>query len=243
MVSWQVTCSGVAAMCVIVVLAACARRPRGIPPPPPAVTAPAAPSPLVPTQRYTIAAGEVRVRVYRDGPLARLGHNHVVTTTALTGEIELAEPPAASRFLLQLPLDSLQVDLPQERDAAGADFSAPVPQKDREATRRNMLGPDQLDADRHPLLVIRSSALTGGPEHWVARVRLQLRGSEHGLEVPFRLSRSQHEVLVAGSLTIDHAAIGLVPFSVALGALRVRPGIEVDFRLRALPENPPPAGT
>lgn len=194
-------------------------------------------------QRYTIAAGQVRVRVYRDGLLARLGHNHVITTTSLSGELELAEPPGASRFLLRLPLDSLQVDLPQERAAAGVDFSAPVPPKDRADTRRNMLGPDQLDAGRHPLLTIHSSALSGGPEHWVARVRLQLRGGEYELEVPFQLSHLRDELLVAGSLTIDHAAIGLVPFSVALGALRVRPAMEVDFRLRALPENPPPAGT
>lgn len=36
-----------------------------------------------------------------------------------------------------------------------------------------------------------------------------------------------------GSFTVTHAEPGLVPFSVAFGALRVREDIDVDFRLSA----------
>ena len=51
------------------------------------------------------------------------------------------------------------------------------------------------------------------------------------------------EIRAEGGLSVDQAALGLEPFSVALGALRVRRDLDIDFRLRARPENPSPAGT
>jgi hypothetical protein len=78
----------------------------------------------------------------------------------------------------------------------------------------------------------------------VARVLLTLRGGRHELEVPLRLSALPDGLLqVEGHFIVDHAALGLVPFSVAMGALRVRPDIAIDFRLRAVPTDHPPAGT
>lgn len=239
---WRGRRAVVGSIGVLLLHTGCAPGPRVAPPSAATAVAPPAVA-SASVRRLAVVAGEMRVRAYRDGPLARLGHNHAIVSTALEGTVELAEPLAASRFALRLPVDSLQVDLPQERASAGADFSAPVPDADRAGTRRNMLGSSQLDAARFPVVTIESVTLTGGPVDWVARVRITLRGAPHLLDVPVRLTATPEEIRAEGGLSVDQAALGLEPFSVALGALRVRRDLDIDFRLRARPENPSPAGT
>jgi hypothetical protein len=93
--------------------------------------------------------------------MQKLGHNHVITSAALTGTIQMREPAAASSFELSLPLESLVVDDDAARARAGADFSAPVPEKDREGTRRNMLGDKVLNAALQPELRLASESVSG----------------------------------------------------------------------------------
>ena len=137
----------------VLVIAGCATGKRGAPvvPTTTSATPPATPAATA-SRHYTTGSSHLRVRAYRDGPLARLGHNHVVTSTDIVGELDLAEPLAASRFMLRLPLESLQVDLAAERAAAGPDVDTPVPDDDRAGTRSNMLGAAPLDAERTPVV-------------------------------------------------------------------------------------------
>ena len=148
---------------------------------PPQIPPPAAPSTPVtalsgPYLRYGVTSSRIEIRVYRDGPLAQLGHNHLISSTALTGTIDLREPASDSRFTFELPLDSLVVDDLTARSTAGADFAKEVPQADREGTRRNMLGSSVLDAARQPVLRLSAESLEGGPDEFIARVRIGLRG-------------------------------------------------------------------
>ena len=57
----------------------------------------------------------------------------------------LRKPLTETGFDIRLPLESLVVDDAGERTAAGGEFAQPVPPKDRDATRRNMLGEKLLD--------------------------------------------------------------------------------------------------
>ena len=74
------------------------------------------------------------LRIYRDGPMQKFGHNHLVTSAGLTGVVLVRDPLVASGFELGLPLESLVVDDPLARERAGGEFAAPVPQKDRDAS-------------------------------------------------------------------------------------------------------------
>jgi hypothetical protein len=153
-------------------LAACASPPRepASPAAPPAAAAPAVPAEE--GEPWRVTGSHLEVRVYRDGPMQKLGHDHLVTSGSLAGEISLREPIAASRFTLRLPLASLVVDDPAARAHAGGEFAAPVPEKDREATRHNMLGERVLDAARQAELVLTSESIAGGPADFAARVRV-----------------------------------------------------------------------
>jgi hypothetical protein len=56
--------------------------------------------------------------VYRDGLLARFGHNHVIESHAVRESVRLVAPPDQRRFELELPVADLIVDDPGARKAA-----------------------------------------------------------------------------------------------------------------------------
>src|SRR5467141_1125305 len=146
--------------------------------------------------RYSVdpQASEIRLLVYRDGPLARFGHNHILVGR-VHGEIRAGDAAAASGFRLEIPVDSFMVDPPAARAEEGDEFSAQVSDPARRDTRENMLGADMLDAAKHPLIRIESIALAGpqwGPTV-TARVTLRgvvrdLRSEEHTSELQSHLN-------------------------------------------------------
>jgi YceI-like domain len=208
----------------------CALPPKVLPP-----VAPSAPvaAPAGPYERYEILTSLVEVRVYRDGPMASLGHNHLISSASLAGTIDLRDPLTDSRFQLELPLDSLVVDDAAARAGAGAEFAKEIPPADREGTRRNMLGASVLDAALQPAIRLTVESLEGGPADLIARIRVGLRGEERIVTVPMSVELGDGQISVHARFTLHHADLGLTPFSVALGALRVRDDIDIDCRLLA----------
>jgi len=200
---------------------------------PPATAPPEAKTAGLPFEAWEVVDSSLEVRIYRDGPMQQLGHNHLISSAALTGVVELREPRAASGFKLELPLDSLVVDDPGARARAGADFAAPVPAKDRDGTKRNMLGTAVLDAARQAVLSLSADGLKGGPVNYDARVRIGLRGEERVVAVPVSVEFAGDRMRIHASLRLRHADLGLKPFTVALGALSVRDDIGIDCRLEA----------
>jgi hypothetical protein len=211
-------------------LSACALPPKVPPPvaPPVAVAVPSGPF-----ERYEVVASHVEIRVFRDGPMAQLGHNHLITSDLVTGTIDLRDPASHTRFTLELPLASLVVDDPALRSTSGTEFAKEVPQADREGTRHNMLGPSVLDAELQPVLRLTAESLDGGPTEFQARIRVGLRGEERVIGVPLSVQVKDGKLSVHASFKLHHADLGLTPFAVALGALRVRDEIEIDCRLDA----------
>jgi hypothetical protein len=219
---------------LILVLAGCALPPKQ----PPAAPAPETPPPAAavePSEAWTVVASHLEVRVYRDGPMQKLGHNHFITSDALEGTVALRKPLTKSGFDLRLPLESLVVDDPDARNGAGADFATPVPPKDRDATRHNMLGESVLDAAKQPALRLTAEELSGEPDNYQARVRVALRGEERVVSVPLTLTIEGGKLTAHANFHLKHADIGLAPFTIALGALRVRDDLEIDLRLEARP--------
>src|SRR5487761_127248 len=129
---------------------------------------------------YSIRPGlsDIRFLVYRTGPLAAFGHNHVIRASGIRGALYLNRDFALSGFAFSLPLADLQVDAPADRAAEGADFVAQPSAAAIAGTLHNMLGPAVLDAARYPDIRVRSVRLVGpewGPE---VTVRITLHGTE-----------------------------------------------------------------
>jgi polyisoprenoid-binding protein YceI len=205
-------------------------RPRAAPPP--AVAAPAAPTGAV---RYRIDAGrsEVLVLVYRDGRMAALGHNHVVAVRELSGEIILVTDVTQSSWQLDFPVASLSVDEPQLRAAQGAEFQTKVDDAAIAGTRDHMLGPTLLDAARFPVIHLQSEQVGMEADGLRISTRIVVRDHSVQVDVPAALQRSPDELIASGEFDLTHAQLGLTPYSVALGALRVADRMHVRYRLVA----------
>jgi len=221
---------------IVVLVAGCALPPRQeVPPVAPPPRAPAQPSPAAPAEEWKVVASRLELRVFRDGPMQKFGHNHLIASDRLEGEIALRQPLTDTSFDLRLPLESLVVDDEQARTAAGGEFAAPVPEKDRDGTRRNMLGDKLLDVANHPVMRLTSEGISGDPGSYRAQVRVSLRGAEHVVEAPFTVTIEGDRLQAHAAFRLTHADVGLEPFTVALGALKVRDDFEVDLALEARP--------
>lgn len=188
------------------------------------------------SQPYTVQSQRsfVRIRVYRAGRLAALGHNHVLYSDALEGTVHLGEDPAGSAFSLRLPVTSLSVDDPAQRALAGDGFSAEPDADAIAGTRTNMLGDDQLNADAWPQIQLRSVAARGDWDAVRLQVDTRVAGRQRRIEIPAVVQWCAGELQVQGSFAVRQTELGLVPFSVMLGALQVRDTLEIDYRLVAV---------
>ena len=175
----------------------------------------------------------VRIFVYRDGPLAQLGHNHVLRVRALRGELDDAREGRSGTFRLTFPVADFLIDDPADRAIAGEGFESVPTDDDIAGTRRNLLGPKVLDAATFPDITIEGDLIADAT---AADTRFVVHGQVAAARVPLRLDRSGDEVVVTGAFTVRQSDWGLVPFSVAFGALRVRDELDVRFELRGVPD-------
>ncbi len=177
-------------------------------------------------------ASEIRVLVYRAGPLARFGHNHVITGR-VRGEIRVGAGAAASGFRLEVPVRSFVVDPPAARAEEGVRFAAAVSEPARQATRGNMLGKDVLDAASHPVIAIESLALAGPRWNPTVLARVTLHGATRDLRFPAAVVQQDGLLTVVANLQVLQSDFGITPFSALGGGLRVRDGIDIRIRLVA----------
>ena len=177
-------------------------------------------------------ASEIRLLVYRAGPLARFGHNHVVTGR-VRGVIRAVERAAESGFRLEIPVDSFVVDPRAARAEEGEEFAAEVSEEARRATRENMLGKDMLDASGRPLIEIASIALAGPRWHPTVIARATLRGTTRVLRFPAAVVQQRELLSVIAGFRIRQSDFALMPFSTLGGGLQVRDAIDIRLRIVA----------
>lgn len=184
--------------------------------------------------RVDANASVVSVHVYKDGPLARFGHNHAIAVQQLTGSVFLQRELERSGFELSAPLAMLAVDRPADRAAAGADFPGELPPEAIAGTRANMLGPKLLTADLYPLLQMTAVSVRGKLPDLTWTVRVSLRGISTDVEFPAKVVVDGQRITADGSLTLSQSQLGLAPFSVLGGGLRVRDEMEIFYHVVAV---------
>lgn len=175
----------------------------------------------------------VTVFVRRAGPLAKLGHDHVITSADEAGSVWLGNTPADSSFKLTLPVDRFDVDLPAARAAAGLEFAAPVADAARAGTRYNMLRAEVLDVEHFPTITLRSAATSGVWPQPVVRVAVTLKGVEREQEIPVVVELDADGLTARGELRLNQTDFGITPFAVAGGAIRVADTLEIRFEIAA----------
>jgi len=175
----------------------------------------------------------VNILVYRGGPLARLGHNHVMTVRQLAGRVWLHPDARKSGFSLSFPVAALVVDDPEARRAAGDEFPPEIPAADREGTRRNMLRPEVLDGGRYPEIRLQAAQPGGVSPATHLMVRITLKGMSRDIPVTAAVAVSGTRLTATGEFDLLQSDFGIQPFSAGLGALQVQDRLRVRFKVSA----------
>lgn len=187
---------------------------------------------------YTLdaPASQVYWRVYSDGTLARLGHNHVIAAREFTGTVQLQEPLALSTVEIQIPVAALVVDDPALRAQLGEGFTSQPSAQDIAGTRRNMLGARLLNAEQHPRVLISGSGPRGEAGDQRMTLRITVAGQTATQDVPVAVTLEDTGLHARASFRLTHEALGLTPFTALLGALKVAQPMDFDLHLVARPQ-------
>ncbi|MDT8438080.1 MAG: YceI family protein [Wenzhouxiangellaceae bacterium] len=181
--------------------------------------------------RVDRAASMLHVRVDAAGSMARFGHSHIIGGAVIEGTIQRAPDLTDSALDLVVHVPDLVVDDPAWRRVHGLD--AELDPAAIEGTRTNLLGPRVLDAERYPLIAIRSVAISGPDWAPVVTLRVRLHDQVREFAVPITLHEDAGTLVASGHFAFDHADFGLEPFSALGGSLRVSERIETRFRIVA----------
>src|SRR5471032_308006 len=218
--------------CICALLAACTALT-----PPPALTPPA-PAAALPAPSWHAQGARVlqivpqqsllTITVRRSGPLARLGHDHVIASHTLQGTVA----PALGRTEFQFRLDELSVDEEGLRQAAGL---TTTPSADAIAgTRHNMLV-RVLDAERYPVVHIAARREAGSK---VLQADITLHGVTRTVPVPTEIVEAADgsKLEASGKVLLKQSDFGITPFAILGGAMAVQDKMELAFRITATAE-------
>lgn len=200
----------------------------GTPPPAPPAAPPATAAPALQASHsaHRIAAGDslITITVRRGGPLARMGHDHVVATRQVEGFVDVEEGRSELRFRL----DQLTVDEAALRKEAGLETQPSVDAID--GTRRNMFN-KVLKADAYPWVLVRAAFEPGTKDR--LRAEITLHGMTREYKVPLLLREDGNTVLASGAFKVKQTDFGITPFAVLGGALAVQDELELKFAISA----------
>jgi polyisoprenoid-binding protein YceI len=208
--------------------------PQQAPQQPGSVAAPTGAIPAGAREYHVVAADSLlQIMVYRGGAMARLGHNHVIASHQLTGNVYVTDDPFGTRFDIGVPVNELTVDEPGLRAAAGPDFAANVPDNAREGTRGNLLSEALLDGAHFPEIRLRATDVRAAGETYDVGVEVTFKGATHALRVPVAVKRQDGAIVASGEFPLRQTELGLKPFTAALGALVVVDEMRVRFDVTA----------
>lgn len=182
--------------------------------------------------RLNPKTSNIRMYAFRAGRAARFGHNHVLSAPEFDGFIYLAsDGNAASRFDLALRLDQLVFDLPEHRAELGQAFASTISPQDTASTRNNMLGDNNFQAARFPVLRIQSQQIVGEAPKFAVKVAVALHGQTREMWTPLTVTGLPERLAVQGALVLRQSDFGIKPFSVFGGMLAVHDEVVVEFNL------------
>jgi len=184
--------------------------------------------------RIDSSGSELRLLVYRAGPLASLGHNHVMVNRSVTGRVQIGADVPASSFSLNMRADAFVIDDAQSRQEEGADFPGDVPEDAKAGTRRNMLSSAVLNAAEFPDITVKSASLTGTLNELNADLEISAAGHTSRLSLPLILQGDAQHFTAAGSMELRQTALGLTPYSLMHGALQVQDAMQLKFKITVL---------
>ncbi len=177
---------------------------------------------------------EIRILVFRGGPLAKFGHNHVMLAHEIQGDIYLASDYQKSAFTLSFPLDAIEIDPAKARAQEGEEFATKPSMEAIEGTRSNMLGNDFLEAEKFPDITIHSVSLLSAESDTRIVFQITLHGVTREMTSPIHIEHKGDQLKASGSISLKTSEFDIKPFSVLGGGLQVQDEINIKFHLTGI---------
>jgi polyisoprenoid-binding protein YceI len=188
------------------------------------------PAPAAPATRiaYSIdpQQSKIEIQVAKDGFLKAFGHDHLVSATQYSGEVQFdSEKVEESSVVFTVETASLKVIDPGESE------------KDRNDVQATMLGKEVLDATQYPQIKFSSTSVKQAP---TGVFKLEVSGtlSLHGASRPLTIL-VQLQVGNDGTLTADaqvpllQSDFGITPYKAVGGTVRVKDKLKLTFHIVA----------
>lgn len=190
------------------------------------------------TEVYRIdpEASMLHILVYRGGTLAKLGHNHVISSRSISGRIWRSPDLEKSGFAITVPVEDLIVDDNNARLAEGEDFPLNLSEDAKQGTKTNMLRDTLLDGARYPQISVQSVRLQGNLDTPLVLVAMRIKDQTRQFTLPVTVKLDAGVLRVKGEFEIKQTDFGITPLSVAMGALLVLDAIKIKFELAAKPD-------
>src|SRR5262245_21609655 len=187
-------------------------------------------------ERYVVdtAQSDLHWLVYKAGALSRFGHNHTVAAGDLNGNVQVnRDDLAKSELELQFSVAKLVVDDPKLRSTLGEDFSSVPKEDDIAGTKRNMLSERVLDGEKYPQIRITGIGPMAAGGMQELAVKVEMLGRVIDLKVPTAVTLDGDQLRAKGEFELNHADLGMQPFSVMAGALQVGEKLSFTYDVRA----------
>ena len=175
---------------------------------------------------------DVMITVRRGGLMAKLGHDHIVSSRQLQGFILMDQDNQRCHADFYIPVHSMEVDNPQLR--AQAQMQTTPSARDIAGTRINML--KSVDAKQFPFVQLRSADCSEIFTNSSVAIEIQLHGVTRNQQIDFNWHRDKAGVLTAQStFSLLQTDFNIAPFSIMNGLIKVEDKLEIDVQLTAYP--------
>jgi len=169
--------------------------------------------------------GQLLLKVFREGVAAKMGHDLVLQVGTWSAKA-VVDAEDLSRSTLEA---SAEVSSFTILEATGG--AKPLSRSDRADIKKN-IEEKILDARRFPTITFKSTAVTVNGTQATVTGDLTIKGTTRPVDVKMALEGDR----VKGGCTVVQSQWGIKPFSVFMGALKVRDTIAIVFDV-ALPSS------
>jgi polyisoprenoid-binding protein YceI len=158
-----------------------------------------------------VAQSTLTVHVGKSGVFSAFGDTHEVRAPIASGAIDDGPKPS-----VELTVDARKMTV----------LDPGVAPDKRAEIQKRMLGPEVLDAERHPVIRFRSKSVKpAGEGRWRVEGELEIRGKT----APVAFDVTAGDGRVRGVAPVSQRAFGIEPISVAGGSVKVKDEVRVDF--------------
>ena len=178
------------------------------------------------------ATSQLTIRLYRQGVLSVLAHDHVLNADGIAGRVLYNEQDVKrSSLQLSVPVASLVVDDPERRKREGV--SGTLSEKNIAEIRGIIMSEDYLDEPKYPRVVATAVAVNGELPMLSLGLSVRIKQTEKVYTVPVKVDLEGGTLHATGEVYLKQSDFGMKPYIALLGAIAVQDPVLVKFDIVA----------